>query len=73
MKKKLESEVQEILEEVQTAESRCIKLLQEVKELKELEYYCSILVWTQYYYSISVILLQYLIKPYLMKRYFPFW
>ncbi|XP_058595181.1 coiled-coil domain-containing protein 175 isoform X2 [Neofelis nebulosa] len=39
LKKKLESEVQEILEEVQTAESRCIKLLQETnfrqKEITE--------------------------------------
>ncbi|XP_045307086.1 coiled-coil domain-containing protein 175 isoform X2 [Leopardus geoffroyi] len=39
LKKKLESEVQEILDEVQTAESRCIKLLQETnfrqKEITE--------------------------------------
>lgn len=57
---KIRAEIQEILEKIQDAELRRSKLLQEVKELSIYSLYC-----------MSVIL-QYFIKPYLIKRYFAF-
>lgn len=59
----IRAEIQEIIDKIQDAELRRSELLQEVKELKELSIYSL--------YCMSVIL-QYFIKPYLIKRYFAF-
>lgn len=58
------AEIQTITEKIQNAEARRIELLNEVRELKELR--------ISPLHCISAILLQYLIKSYLIKKYFPF-